>query len=261
MTISTKSRDEKALKVQLREKLYSGKACVGTFVTIGNTDVTEILKDLGFDWLVFDTEHSYLSTSNLKLMMQSLEGSNVSPIVRIGQIDQYLVKRALDVGSHGLLAPLVNSAEEAERLVRFAMYPPEGVRGAGPGRASKYGMNLSEYLNTANKELLIAVQIETMEALSHVDEILDTKRLDIGFVGPSDLTISLGLRTDRTNPKVIDAMKQVVRSCEKHGKIAGTLAATVEEAKRFQELGFKFLSLASDSRFLVAGARAFLSSK
>jgi 2-keto-3-deoxy-L-rhamnonate aldolase RhmA len=249
------------LKNQVREKLYSGKTCFGTFLTIGSPDITDILKRLGFDWFVFDTEHSYLSTLDLKTMMQGLEGTNVSPIVRVGQIDQYLVKRALDVGSEGLLAPLVNSAEEAEKLVKFAMYPPEGVRGAGPGRAAGYGMNLPEYLGTANKELLMAVQIETNEALSNVDEILGTKRIDIGFVGPTDLTISLGLGTDRSNPKVIEAMQRVVKSCNKHGKIAGTLAATIEEARKFQELGFRFLSLASDSRFLVAGARAYLSGK
>ncbi|MDH2901147.1 MAG: aldolase/citrate lyase family protein [archaeon] len=243
----------------VREKLYSGKTCLGTFLTIGNTDVADILKHLGFDWFVFDTEHSYLSTFDLKAMMQALEGSNVSPIVRIGQIDQYLVKRALDVGSEGLLAPLVNSAEEAERLVKFAMYPPDGVRGAGPGRAARYGLNLTEYYGTANRELLICVQIETKEALSNVDEILATKRIDVGFVGPTDLTISLGLGTDRSNPKVIEAMQKVVKSCNDHGKIAGTLAATVDEAKKFQELGFRFVSLASDSRFLVSGARTYLS--
>jgi 4-hydroxy-2-oxoheptanedioate aldolase len=249
------------LKNQLREKLYSGKTCFGTFVTIGSPDITDILKHLGFDWFVFDTEHSYLSTSDLKTMIQTLESTAVSSITRIGQIDQYLVKRALDVGSEGLLAPLVNSAEEAERLVKFAMYPPEGIRGAGPGRAARYGMNLPDYINTANRELLIAVQVETREALSKVDEILETKRIDIGFVGPTDLTISLGLGTDRSNPKVIEAMQRVVRSCNEHGKIAGTLAATADEAKKFEELGFRFLSLASDARFLVAGARAYLSGR
>jgi 2-keto-3-deoxy-L-rhamnonate aldolase RhmA len=249
------------LKNSVRERLYSGETCFGTFLTIGNPDIADILKRLGFDWFVFDMEHSYLSTDDVKTMMQTLEESNVSPIVRIGQIDQYLVKRALDIGSEGLIAPLVNSAEESERLVKFAMYPPEGLRGAGPGRATRYGLNMKEYFNTANRELLMAVQIETKEALSNVDEILATKRIDVGFVGPTDLTISLGFGAERSNPKVIEAMKRVVKSCNDHGKIAGTMAATVDEIKKFQELGFKFLSLASDARYLVTGARVFLSGK
>jgi 2-keto-3-deoxy-L-rhamnonate aldolase RhmA len=250
-----------SLKSKLREKLYSGETCYGTFLTIGSSDVPDILKHLGFDWFVLDAEHSYLSTQDLKIMMQALAGTDISPIIRIGQVDQYLVKRALDVGGEGLLTPLVNYAEEAQRLVKFAMYPPEGVRGAGPGRAARYGMNLPEYIGTANRELLLAVQIETKEALNNLKEILETKRIDIGFVGPSDLTISLGLGTDRSNPRVIEAMQKVIRSCNDHGKIPGTLAATVEEARKFRELGFKFISLASDTRFLVAGARSFLDAR
>lgn len=221
----------------------------------------DILKGLGFDWLLFDTEHSYFSTSELRNMLLSLGGSEVSPIVRVGEIDQYLVKRALDIGAEGLLAPLVNSAEEAEKLVKFSMYPPEGTRGAGPGRAANYGMDLASYLRTANDELFLGVQIETKEALSNAGEILSTKRIDMGFAGPTDLTVSHGLGTDRGNPKVIEALSKVVKACNDKGKIPGTLAANVEEAKKFQELGFKFISLASDSRFLVSGAKQFLSGK
>lgn len=249
------------MKNLLRKKLYSGETCLGTFITIGSPDIVDILKNLDFDWFLFDTEHSYFSTSDVKNMLHAMGDSKVSSLVRIGQIDQYLVKRALDIGSEGILAPLVNSPEEAEKLVKFAMYPPDGVRGAGPGRAAKYGMNMAEYLGSANQELLIAVQIETKEALSSVKEILQTKRIDIGFVGPSDLTISLGLGTDRSNPRVIDAMEKVVKTCDDLGKIPGTLAVSPEEAKKFMKLGFKFLSLASDSRFLAAGARTFLSVK
>ncbi len=248
-------------KKSLRERLKSGETCFGAFLTIGSPDIADILKHLGFDWFVFDMEHSYLSTRDVKTMMQTLDESNVSPIVRIGQIDQYLEKRALDIGSEGLLAPLVSSCEEAERFVKFAMYPPEGVRGAGPGRATRYGLNLKEYLAKANRELLLAIQIETREALSRVDEILSTKRIDVGFVGPTDLTISLGFGTERSNPKVIEAMERVVKSCDDHGKVAGTMAITVDEAKKFQQLGFRFVSLASDSRYIVEGARAFLSAK
>ncbi len=249
------------MKNLLRSKLYSGETCLGTFITIGSPDTVDILKNLDFDWLLFDTEHSYFSTSEVKNMLHAMGDSKVSSLVRIGQIDQYLVKRALDIGSEGLLAPLVNSPEEAEKLVRFAMYPPDGVRGAGPGRAAKYGLNMADYLATANQELLLAVQIETKEALANVKEILQTKRIDIGFVGPNDLTISLGLGTDRSNPKVIEAMEKVIKTCNDLGKIPGTLAVSPEEAKKFMKLGFKFLSLASDSRFLTAGARSFLAVK
>lgn len=248
------------MKNKLKERLYAGSSCLGTWITIGNPDIVDILKNLPFEWFMFDMEHSYFSFESVKTMMQAL-GEGPTPMVRIGQVDQLLAKRALDIGSQGLLVPLVNSKEEAERLVKYSMYPPSGVRGAGPGRASKFGMNLPEYLRTANQELLLAVQIETTEALSKVDEILDTKGIDIGFVGPTDLTISLGLVDDRSNPKVIEAMERVIRSCKAHGKIPGTLAVSVEEARKFLKLGFQFISLASDSRFLSYGARSYLEAK
>ena len=237
--------------------MLAGETCLGTFITVGNPDIVDVLKHLNFDWFLFDMEHSYLSTSEVKTMLQVL-GDKASPIVRIGQIDQYLVKRALDIGSEGLLAPLVNSPEEAEKLVKYSMYPPGGVRGAGPVRATAYGINMREYLATANDELLIAVQIETKEALSRAREIIGTKRVDVGFVGPNDLSISLGV-TDRSSPKLLDAMQSVVKVCSDLGKVPGTLAVSPEEAGRFLKMGFKFLALASDTRLLATGAQSFLS--
>lgn len=206
-------------------------------------------------------EHSYLSIETVKTMAQVLGTEGPAPLVRIGQADQLLVKRALDIGSQGLVVPWVNSPEEAEKVVKYSMYPPAGIRGAGPGRASQYGMNLSEYLREANQELLLAVQIETTEALSRVDEIVGTKGIDIGFVGPTDLTVSLGLIDDRSNPKVIEAMQRVIKSCNNLGKIPGTLAVSVEEARKFVKLGFRFVALASDSRFLSYGAKEYIKVK
>lgn len=250
-----------ALKNHLKQRLYSGETCFGTWVTIGNPDIVDILKHLSFDWFVFDTEHSYLSIETVKTMMQALGSDGPSPIVRIGQVDQLLVKRALDIGSEGLLVPLVNSAADAERVVKYSMYPPAGVRGAGPGRASQFGMNMPDYLRSANQEILLCVQIETTDALANVDEIMGTKGIDVGFVGPTDLTISLGLLDDRANPKVMEAMQRAIKACNDHGKIPGTLAVSVEEARKFLKMGFRFVGLASDSRFLVYGARAFLEAK
>lgn len=246
------------MKNLVRQKLFAGGTCLGTFVTMGTPDVPDILKGLGFDWFVFDTEHSYFSTKDVKVMLHALGDSKVSPLVRIGQVDPYLVKRALDVGSEGILVPLVNSAEEAERVVRYAMYPPDGVRGAGPGRAARYGQDMQEYIASANDELLIAVQIETKEAITLAREILGTKRVDVGFVGPTDLTMSLGLGGERSHPLVFEAMEKVVRACDDLGKIAGTMAASPEEARKFSKMGFRFISLGSDARFLAGGARAFL---
>jgi 2-keto-3-deoxy-L-rhamnonate aldolase RhmA len=246
------------LKNLLREKLYAGETSLGTWITIGSPDVTDTLKQLDFDWFVFDTEHSYYSIETTRNLMLSLTDSKVVPIVRVGENDQYLIKRALDIGSYGILVPLVNTREEAERVVNYSKYPPLGSRGVGPVRAAAYGNNLREYVSTANDEILVCAQVETTTALSNAETIAGTKGVDMLFVGPSDLTISLGLGTDRGNQKVADALQSVVKICEKTGKIPGTLAATPEEAKKWQRLGFKFIALGSDSKYLYQGAKSFL---
>ena len=248
------------IKNNLKEKLKSGKMCLGSWVTIGNPDVVEILKNFEFDWLLFDMEHSYMSIETVKTMLQALGDGPATPLARIGANDQLLTKRVLDSGAQGILVPLVNSGAEARSAVRYAMYPPRGVRGAGPGRAATFGMKASEYLRRANDEVVMGVQIETVEALSNAEEIISTDGVDIGFVGPSDLTISLGLIDDRGNPRVADAMRDVVRICKKYDRVPGTMALTIEEARKWSELGFRFISLASDARHLISGARSFLES-
>ncbi len=245
----------------LKRRLREGSVCFGTFLTIGNSDVPDMLKHLGFEWFVFDMEHSYISFEMVKEMEQAISDKDLCPFVRIGEIDQYLVKRALDAGSQGLIVPLVNSAEEARRVVEFAMYPPRGVRGAGPGRASSYGFEFGDYVRHANDELLIGVQIETKQALQNVESIVSVEGVDIGFAGPSDLTMSHGLYDDRSNPTVLAALSKVVDACRAAGKIPGTLAATPEEVKKFKDMGFKFISLGSDGKFLTLGAKKYLEAR
>ena len=246
------------MKNQLREKLYSGKTSLGTWLSIGSPDVADTLKQLPYDWFMIDLEHSTISIDTARNMMLALLDTKIAPLVRVGESDQYLIKRALDIGAYGILVPLVNTREEAERVVNFSKYPPLGSRGVGPVRTAGYGNNLKDYVTTANDEILVGVQIETMQALGNTEAIASTKGVDLVFVGPSDLTMSMGLVTDRGNPKVAEAMQSVVKICEKTGKIPGTLAATPDEAKRAQRLGFRFISLGSDSKCLFSGARSFV---
>lgn len=246
------------MKCNLKRELRSGRVTLGTWVTIAHPDVPDMLEELGFDWLVFDTEHAPISAESLGSMIQAVDAEKVCPIVRVGAIDQYMIKSALDMGAHGVVCPLVNSPEEAQAAARFAKYPPLGVRGVAPRKAADYGISAAEYVRTANDLTLLVAQIETKEAVEMVDRILSLGEVDVAFVGPTDLTMSLGLLDDRSNPKVMEAMKRVVASCESHGKVAGTLAATPEEARRDITMGFRFIGLGSDTRFLMGGARPFI---
>ncbi len=209
---------------------------------------------------MIDTEHAQVNPETLGAMMAILGDAGPAPLVRVGNVDQYLIKQALDSGAHGILVPLVNTEAQAKAAVAFAKYPPEGVRGAAAAASSRYGIELASYLRNANDETMVGVQIEAREALDNLDAIASVKGVDVLFVGPQDLTLSLGLLDDRTNPKVRDAMRQVVDACERHGKIPGTLVINPDEKKTAVDLGFRFISLASDVRFLIQGAKSYLGS-
>jgi 2-keto-3-deoxy-L-rhamnonate aldolase RhmA len=246
------------VKCDLKGRLNSGKTLLGTWVTIGHTDVPDVLEAVGFDWLVFDTEHAPLGPEAVSRMVQAIDSSSVCPLVRVGAADQYLVKSAFDMGAHGVVCPMVSTREEAARVVSFAKYPPAGVRGVAPRKAADYGNTFADYVRTANESTVVVVQIETAESLQNLDEILGTPGVDVAFVGPTDLTMSLGLIDDRGNPRVVEAMKQVIDACARHGKTPGVLAATPDEARRDVKLGFRFIGLGSDTRFMMSGAREYL---
>ena len=247
------------MKSNLRKKLVQGVS-YGAWVTIGNPDVSDILQGLPFDWLVFDTEHSPIGAETVSHMIQVLDEEKVSPLVRVGANDQYLIKMALDMGAHGVVVPLVNTREDAEVAVSYCKYPPVGVRGVAPRKAADYGLSAAEYLRKANEETLLLVQVETKKALENLDAILGVKGVDVAFVGPTDLTMSLGFLDDRSNPRILEEMRGVVEKCQEYGKIPGIMALTADEAKRDASMGFRFISLASDVRHLMEGARGFLKS-
>jgi 2-keto-3-deoxy-L-rhamnonate aldolase RhmA len=244
----------------VKKRLLAGETCFGTWISSGSPFAIDVLRNFPLDWMVFDMEHSPVTTETVYHMLQVIQGAEMIPLVRVGEVDQAIIKNVLDSGSKGIVAPLVNTREDAERLVQFCSYPPTGVRGVAATRASRYGFDSAKYLRTANDENLIVAQIETITALKNIEEILEVKGIDVAFVGPSDLTMQLGLVDDRSNPRVGEAMEQVVKACKKHGKVAGVMAASGDDAKKAVERGFGFVSLASDMRFLMHGAREFLKS-
>ncbi len=238
--------------------LKKGEVTFGTWLGIGNPDVAEILANVGFDWLVFDTEHAPLSIETVEAMIQATSGTNIVPIVRVGGNDMILIKRALDIGAYGLIIPLINNRQDAKNAVAYARYPPRGVRGAGPRRASLYGMRMKEYFDWADKEILTIVQVETAEAVKNIEEIITVDGVDAFFIGPNDLTTSLGIRGDQNNPKFTEALDRVLEAGRKHGIPAGIMTFTIEQARIALERGFKFVNLSVDFRHLIQGAKDML---
>jgi len=254
--VGAKYKEVNGLKNPLKAKLKKGEAVIGTFVMMGHPDVAEMLCKVGFDWLLLDTEHCPTGYESLQRMMQAMNGSTCVPLVRPQWNDMVTIKRVLDIGAYGVLVPWVNTKKEAEDVVKFCKYPPEGLRGFGPRRA---GMFDGEYFRTANDELLIAVQVETQEALDNLDEILSVPGIDACYIGPFDLSVNLGfgIPPQWDAPKYVAAFDRVLEVSAKHGKPAGMFAIS-DNIEWAVKKGFKFNTVDMDDAFLTNAARAAL---
>jgi len=240
----------------VKEKLQKGEVALGTFVGIGHPDVTERLSMIGFDWLLLDGEHGPLGLETMQTMMQSMRGDSCSPIVRVQWNDPVVIKRALDIGAHGVLIPWVNSREEAVAAVAACKYPPQGIRGCGPRRAAL--VNGPDYINKANEGTLVAVQIETATAVKNIGDILAVEGVDTVYIGPTDLSMSMfGVPGKWDEPTFVGALDTVLNAARKAGKPAG-MFCTSGNIEWAIEKGFRFNSVDNDDGFLMTAARAAL---
>jgi 2-keto-3-deoxy-L-rhamnonate aldolase RhmA len=240
----------------IRERVLSGELLGGTFLNLGSSLTAEIAGQSGLDWLLIDLEHGAGDRHELLFQLQAIESTPAAAIVRIAWNDPVRFKRILDLGSSGIMVPYVQSADEARRAVAAMRYPPAGVRGvASMHRACGFGSNFDEYFRSADSQLLTVVQIETAAAVDHVDEIAAVDGVDVLFVGPMDLSISLGIARQWDHPAFSAAVNKVVSACRKEGKAAGTLVQSEEQIERSVAVGFSFLALSSDGAMVVKGMR------
>ncbi len=239
------------MKNLLKEKLRRGEDVIGTFVTLPHPDVTEVLSRMGFDWLLIDGEHAVTGLETMTIMMQAMNGSDCTPIVRPQWNDIVVIKRILDIGAHGVLVPWVNTREQAEYAVRACKYPPEGLRGYGPRRA---GLFDPDYRRTANNEIMVIVQIETREAVKNVDKILAVEGVDACYIGPFDLAISYGLDLPKwDDEEYLAAFDIVLEAADKAGKPAGMFAVS-DNIQWAKEKGFVLNTVDDSDTFLRKGA-------
>ena len=233
---------------KVKELFKKKEPALGAWVTIQHPDVVEIMSTLPFDWLMFDMEHTPSDISTLQTILPALNGTDIVPFTRAPWNDMVAIKRLLDLGFKGLLVPYVNSKEEAEAVVRACRYPPKGVRGVGPRRATRYGsIDIVEYFNNFEKEdLIIGIQIETQKALDNIYEILSVEGIELAFVGPNDLSANLGVFRQFDHPKFQKAIDLVLNACDDKGVTPGIFAGGPDAAKKWIEKGFRFVSIAHD---------------
>ncbi len=242
---------------RLKEQLRRGEVTVGFEITLTSLDVVELSSQLDFDWLWFDTEHAPLDISGVQPLLQAIRSDEVTPIVRVAGNDPVQIKKALDIGAHGLVVPLVNDAQEAAAAVKATRYPPQGIRGLGPRRAANYGLD-RDYITVANKELLVMVQIETREAVRHFDEILAVDGVDAYFIGPNDLSCSLGHLGEPNHPEVEATIDDLIQRGKKAGVPGGILTSDRELAHKRIEQGFQFINIGADIQLLHQVANTWL---
>lgn len=240
---------------RLRQQLESGSVVLSTVITLDSPSVAEIFAGAGFDCLWVDAEHSALSLGDTLSLLQAMNGTGASSIVRVAWNDPVLIKRVLDLGPDGIMVPLVTTKEEAHQAVRACRYPPDGIRGAGVGRAQKYGLELSEYLATANDEIVVVVQIEHIDAVRNVESILSVPGIGMLFVGPLDLSGSMGLLGQVGHPEVQKAISQVLSACQSAGMPVGIYSGSAEAAREHAARGFQFVALGIDVVFLANAAK------
>lgn len=243
--------------MHFRERLCRGEQLIGTLLALGSSQAAEILSRSDFDWLFIDLEHSAMGPVEAQMLLQAIGGRKPA-LIRVESRDETGVRKALDLGADGIIVPQVNSKADAERIVALAKYAPLGQRSVGLGRASNYGIDFANYIKRANAETAVVVQIEHVDALSNIDEITSVAGIDALFVGPYDLSGSMGKLGAVDSPEVMEAVSQVLAVGKRKGLAVGVFAGTGSLARRYLEQGFSLVAVAADGMLLARAAASEL---
>lgn len=237
--------------MSLKEKLFKKELTIGSWLSFGYTPVTEIMAHAGFEWLVIDMEHTSIDDFIAMQMMQIISLSKCVPLVRVGENDELIIKRAMDSGAQGIIVPMINSREEAERAVNSVNYPPIGNRGVGLSRAQKYGVGFEDYKKWIEKNSIVIVQIENIKGVENLSEIMSVKGVDGFIIGPYDLSASMGIPGKFEEKEFIDELKTVEDFMRKSKKPGG-IHVVHSDMKLLQEnidKGYRFIAYGDDMVF------------
>ena len=228
------------------------KFTLGTWITVGHFSIAELLADAGFDWLCVDIEHSVIDYYELAQMISAIQGRGCKAFVRVGENNRRIIKRVLDAGVDGLIIPSVNSREEAASAIKYVKYPPVGERGVGLARAQKYGFGFEEYRDKKAKEITLIAQIEHINAIKELEEILSLEGIDGTFIGPYDLSGSMGKPGQYDDADVKEALTRYERIAKKFNKLIGfhVIQPDYRLVEEKINKGYDFIAFSLDTLFL-----------
>ncbi len=241
--------------------LEKDPALIGLWLGLANSYSTELIAGAGFDWLLIDAEHAPNDQQEMLTQLQALAGFDVTPIIRPVWPDAVRIKQVLDLGAQTILAPMIETSEQAADVVRATRYPPAGIRGVGSAlaRASQFNRT-ANYLQTANEQICVLIQIETPKGVENLKEILAVEGVDGVFIGPADLSASMGHIGNPTHPEVQRVIEDSIALIKASGKAAGILMADKTLAQRYIDLGAKFVAVGSDTGLLMKASSDLLAS-
>lgn len=242
----------------LRTLWQQGGAAVNGWLAIANSFSAETMAHQGWDSLTIDLQHGVVDYQAMVGMLQAISTTATVPLVRVPWLEPGILMKTLDAGAYGVICPMVNTRDDAAKLVAYTHYAPQGTRSFGPIRALLYGG--ADYPQHANDTVVVFAMIETAQALDNLDAILSVEGLDAVYIGPSDLSLSLGCKPsfDDVEPKVAQAIAHVVERARAHGIVAGIHNGTPEVARARIAKGFQFATVSSDARLMAAGAQAMV---
>ncbi|UWQ79624.1 HpcH/HpaI aldolase/citrate lyase family protein [Leisingera sp. S132] len=245
-----------APKNSFKQALTQGKRQIGCWMSFADGQIAEIMGSCGFDWLVIDGEHAPNDIRSIRDQLIALAASPSHPVVRVPAGETWMIKQVLDAGAQTVLVPIVESAEQARELVRACHYPPKGLRGVGAtaARATMFG-SVSEYIQTADQEICLLVQVENRAGMAALDDILQVEGIDGVFIGPADLSTDMGHQGDSAHPEVRAAIADAITRIKAAGIAPGILGTTDEATQAYADMGAQFLAVGIDVMVLARNAR------
>jgi 2-dehydro-3-deoxyglucarate aldolase len=248
------------LASEIKRKLKQGGVSLGSWMSMAHVSIAEILAGAGYEWVVIETEHTAIDNSEVLGLLIAIEHAGAAPLVRLAWNDPIQCKAVLDSGAAGVIVPMVNTRADAELAVKAAKYPPLGFRGVGLARAQGYGERFKEYVERANDDTLLILQIEHIDAVNNIDAILDVPGIDGTFIGPYDLSMSMGVPGQLEHPDLVKARDRVLAATVKRGLTAGIHLVHPDTAAveigAIVKAGYRFIALGTDILFLGDSCRA-----
>ena len=241
----------------LKKKLQNNQLTVGSWLAFAHPSIAEIMCNAGFEWVVIDMEHSSITLQQAEELIRIIDLKGSAPLVRLPDNDPIIAKRIMDSGAHGIVVPMINSKEEAQKAFKAIHYPPTGTRGVGLARAQQYGANFHGYRKDLENDGILIVQIEHIKAVENLEEIFSVPGVDGYIIGPYDLSASMGIPGEFDNPDFIKALNKVSDVAKKMNKTAGihVVEPNLQELDPRIEEGYRFIAYSVDMRMLDVACR------